>query len=440
MQFKLDGANLGAEDTTAPYSVTWNSTTATNGAHTLTALARDAADNTTTSAGVSVTVSNAASCPQTPLNVSAATSPGGFAYYLPGSFGTPADNQNFPTQSILRLFEGSLELGPAHSLHADIRDLGQGRFSHWSATNGTFEAIFFSASDNTDPRTNGRSYAYCVPGAAPDTTPPTVSITAPASGATVSGTAVTVSATASDNVRSRRRAVQARRRQPRRRRYHRALLGHLEQHHRDQRRAHAYRGRARCGRQYHHLRGRHRHRQQRAPDTTPPTVSITAPASGATVSGTAVTVSATASDNVGVAGVQFKLDGANLGAEDTTAPYSVTWNSTTATNGAHTLTALARDAANNMTTSAGVSVTVNNAASCPQTPLNVSAATSPGGFAYYLPGSFGTPADNQNFPTQSILRLFEGSLELGPAHSLHRGHPRRRTGKVQPLECDGRHV
>ena len=45
--------------------------------------------------------------------------------------------------------------------------------------------------------------------------------------------------------------------------------------------------------------------------TNPTTVSITAPASGATVSGTAVTVAATASDNVGVAGMQFKLDGAS---------------------------------------------------------------------------------------------------------------------------------
>ena len=97
-----------------------------------------------------------------------------------------------------------------------------------------------------------------------------------------------------------------------------------------------------------------------APDTTPPTVSITAPASGATVSGTAVTVTATASDNVGVAGVQFKLDGANLGTEDTTASYSVTWNSTTTTNGSHTLTEVARDAAGNTATSVGVSVTVNN--------------------------------------------------------------------------------
>src|SRR5438309_10346490 len=69
-------------------------------------------------------------------------------------------------------------------------------------------------------------------------------------------------------------------------------------------------------------------------DTTPPTVSITAPAAGATVPGT-VTVSATASDNVGVVGVQFRLDGANPGPETTAAPYTLAWNTTTASNGAH---------------------------------------------------------------------------------------------------------
>ena len=95
-----------------------------------------------------------------------------------------------------------------------------------------------------------------------------------------------------------------------------------------------------------------------APDQ-PPTVSVTAPANNATVSGT-VTVSATASDDTGVAGVQFKLDGVNLGSEDTTSPYSVSWNTTTATNGQHTLTATARDTANQTTTSATVTVTVNN--------------------------------------------------------------------------------
>jgi hypothetical protein len=94
-------------------------------------------------------------------------------------------------------------------------------------------------------------------------------------------------------------------------------------------------------------------------DTTAPSVSITAPSAGATVSGN-VTVSATASDNVAVAGVQFLLDGALLGAEDTASPYSISWDSRAATNGPHTLTARARDAAGNMTTSSGVGVTTSN--------------------------------------------------------------------------------
>src|SRR5436309_1611093 len=59
-----------------------------------------------------------------------------------------------------------------------------------------------------------------------------------------------------------------------------------------------------------------------APDTTPPTVSITSPANGVPVQGM-VMVTASAADNVGVVGVQFQLDGVNVGAEDTTTPYSV---------------------------------------------------------------------------------------------------------------------
>jgi len=59
-------------------------------------------------------------------------------------------------------------------------------------------------------------------------------------------------------------------------------------------------------------------------DTTPPNVSITSPASGAAVSGT-VTATATATDDTGVAGVQFQLDGSPLGAEAVVAPYSIAW-------------------------------------------------------------------------------------------------------------------
>jgi hypothetical protein len=93
-------------------------------------------------------------------------------------------------------------------------------------------------------------------------------------------------------------------------------------------------------------------------DTTAPTVGLTSPASGSTVTG-AVSVAASASDNVGVVGVQFKIDGGNLGAEDTAAPYSVSWSSANVPNGGHNVTAVARDAAGNTSTSQR-SVTVSN--------------------------------------------------------------------------------
>ena len=103
-------------------------------------------------------------------------------------------------------------------------------------------------------------------------------------------------------------------------------------------------------------------------DTTPPSVAVTAPSGGATLTGT-VSVTATAADDVGVAGVRFTLDGATLGAEDTTAPYSVSWNTASTSNGTHTLAAVARDAAGNTTTSAAVAVTVANTAPPPTTYL-----------------------------------------------------------------------
>ena len=91
-----------------------------------------------------------------------------------------------------------------------------------------------------------------------------------------------------------------------------------------------------------------------------PSVAISAPSAGL-VRGT-ITVSASASDPDGIAGVRFQLDGVNLGTEDTTAPYSISWNTTTASNGTHTLTAIARDTAGNLETSAPVTVTVDNLA------------------------------------------------------------------------------
>jgi len=130
------------------------------------------------------------------------------------------------------------------------------------------------------------------------------------------------------------------------------------------------------------------------PDTTPPTVSITSPLQGDVVTGTVV-VAATATDNVGVAGVQFLLDGANLGTE-VTGPgpgYSVNWNTTALQNGTHTLSARARDAKGNSTTATGVQVTVSN----PDTTPPTVAITSPvNGFtATGIVSLMATATDNQ---------------------------------------------
>lgn len=96
-------------------------------------------------------------------------------------------------------------------------------------------------------------------------------------------------------------------------------------------------------------------------DTVAPTVVISAPANNATASGTNVTVTGIVTENNSMGSVQFKLDGANLGSPDATSPYSITWNTTTAGNGAHVLTAVATDSAGNVgPASSPVTVTVSN--------------------------------------------------------------------------------
>jgi pectate lyase len=91
------------------------------------------------------------------LSLSGVKSEGGYAYKIGQSI-SGGDSESAKTQSILRLFENGVEIGPAHSVHDDIRNVGKGKFSHWGST------VIFSASDNTDPRTNGRSYTYVMGG------------------------------------------------------------------------------------------------------------------------------------------------------------------------------------------------------------------------------------------------------------------------------------
>ncbi|HEU0249838.1 MAG TPA: Ig-like domain-containing protein [Solirubrobacteraceae bacterium] len=101
-------------------------------------------------------------------------------------------------------------------------------------------------------------------------------------------------------------------------------------------------------------------------DQSPPTVLLSAPASGATLTGTA-TLSATASDNVAVDHVDFLVDGTVVGS-DSSSPYSIGWNSASVANGTHTVAARALDAAGNTASSSTTTVAVANLASAPPPP------------------------------------------------------------------------
>src|SRR2546425_474383 len=237
VQFKLDGATLGAEDTSAPFAISWNTTMASNGPHSLTAVARDAAGNTATSATVNVTVANVDTTPPVLSSIIVSSISLNTAAII-WTTNEPSDSQ--------------VEYGLTAS------------YDSLTALDPTLVTAHLQTLTGLTP---GTLYHF--------------------------------------RVRSRDAAGNL------------AVSGDLT--------------------------------LNTSADTSPPSVTVTSPGPGATISGT-ITVSSIASDNVGITGVQFMLDGANLGSEDTVAPYAVLWNTTTAANGSHTLTAVARDSAGNRTT------------------------------------------------------------------------------------------
>lgn len=88
------------------------------------------------------------------INVREVAHETGYSYLLKQEFGTAGDTMEAPNASNLRIYEDGVALGPPHSQHADVRQFGRGRYSHWVDT------LYFSASDNSDPMTNKRHYTY----------------------------------------------------------------------------------------------------------------------------------------------------------------------------------------------------------------------------------------------------------------------------------------
>jgi len=340
VQFQLDGANAGTAVTTAPYSYSWDTTKTANGIHTLQAIAKDTAGNSTTSAGDTVTVNNAVAPPvvtiTAPANGSTVSATVGVTASATSSAGVASVQFQLDGANA-----GAAVVTAPYSYSWDTTKTANGIH--------TLQAI---AKDTAGNSTTSAGDTVTVNNAV---APPVVTITAPANGSTVSGTAtVTASVTSSVGVAS----VQFQ------------LDG-------------ANAGTAVTTAPYSYswdttktANGIHTLKAI-AKDTSgnsttsasdmvtvnnavaPPVVTITAPANGSTVSAT-VGVTASATSSVGVASVQFQLDGANAGTAVTTAPYSYSWDTTKTANGIHTLQAVAKDTAGNSTTSAGDTVTVNN--------------------------------------------------------------------------------
>ncbi|HEY6414592.1 MAG TPA: Ig-like domain-containing protein [Acidimicrobiales bacterium] len=347
VRFRVDGVTIGGEDTSSPYSVSWNTRTVANGSHTLTAVARDILGGQWTSNSVTVTVFNDTTAPTVSI-----TSPANGAT-VSGTIAINANASDSVGVAGVRFRLNGANLGS--------EDTSAPYSVSWNTTgvaNGThtLTAVARDAAGNT--RTSA-PITVTVNNA--DTTPPTVSVTSPANGATVSGT-ITVTANASDNrgvvgVRFRLNGVNLGAEDttnPYSVSWNTTGVANG---------SHTLTAVARDAAGNTKTSASVTVTVNNAPpaDTTPPTVSITSPANGATVSGT-ITVAASASDNVGVVGVEFFLDGA-LGGDDTTAPFSIPWDTTTAANGTHTLTAVARDAAGNRRTSTAVTVNVSNGGS-----------------------------------------------------------------------------
>jgi hypothetical protein len=129
-------------------------------------------------------------------------------------------------------------------------------------------------------------------------------------------------------------------------------------------------------------------------DTTAPSVNITSPTSGSTVSGTSVSFNVDATDNIGVTKVEFYVDGALLpNGTEVSSPYTASWDSTTYSNSTHTLSAKAYDLAGNVGNSSSVIVNVNNITPTPiPTPVPTPA-----------------PADTTK-PSVSIISPLNGSI------------------------------
>jgi hypothetical protein len=331
VQFLLDGANLGSVVTGSgpTFTTQWNTAGTANGSHTLSAVATDTQGRQTTSAGVGVTVSNAVSGASAVFQKTDTTTAGNWkgVYGADGSM-IPNDSTHIPSYA-------GVTVGSTANTYTWITSTSDARaLLKYASTTDRISSTYYNYPNFTiDVNfTDGLTHQIALYLSDWDSQRPSETITILDAG---SNAALDTRSVSSFSTVPRYLVWNVR--------------GHVLV-------------------------------QAAVPSTSinaiingvffdpvgggsAPAVSVTAPAAGATVSST-VTVSATASSTVGLASVQFLLDGANLGNAVTGGgpTFTTQWNTASAANGNHTLSAKATDTQGRQTTSAGVTVTVANAA------------------------------------------------------------------------------
>ena len=353
VQFKVDNANTGTAITATPYSYALNTTTLSDGNHILTAVATDTSGNTATSVGVAVKVNNAVPAPSI-TSLSPTSGLVGTSVTITGAnFGA--------TQGTSTVAFNGVAATP----------------TSWSATSIGATVPAGTTTGNVvvtvgGVASNGTSFTVTVPAPSITSLSPTsglvgssVTITGANFGATQGTSTVKFNGTAAAATSWSAASIVVKVPTG-------ATTGNVVV---------SVGGVASNGASF-----------TVTADTTAPAVTVTAPANNATVSAT-ITLTATASDpDSPVSFVQFVVDGANTGGQLTASPYSISLDTTTLSNGTHTLTAVAQDPSANTGTSPAVTVTVSNTTSTSMGPLKHSAVNTryfvdPAGNAVFLAGS-----------------------------------------------------
>ncbi|HSX04546.1 MAG TPA: Ig-like domain-containing protein [Rhabdochlamydiaceae bacterium] len=343
VEFYVDNV-LKSTDTSSPYTFTLDTTGLSNGNHNVAATAYDTSNNSSTVA-IILNVQNKA--PDTTPPTVAITSPptGSTVSKTVQITATATDNVGVSrvecyVDSVLKF----TDTAAPYTFSLDTTGL----------TNGTHNIVVVAY--DTSNNSAASRISLNVQNNVPDLTPPTVAIASPKSGATVANT-IQVSVNATDNVAVTRVEL-----------YVDNVLkftdtaapytfsldttGLTNGKHTLEATAYDPHGNFSTAQIYVNV-------LNKVPDTTPPSVAITSPPTGSTVSNT-VQINANATDNVGVSRVEFYVD-STLKSTNSAAPYTYSLDTTGLTNGSHSITVVAYDTSNNSAASR-ISLNVQNSA------------------------------------------------------------------------------